>query len=71
MVSVASGPGLPDVVTFHTDATRYLEVLEAHHSMTHDTNGTRRVCGYLTEDERSSVSSNNARPCSTVARTRS
>jgi quercetin 2,3-dioxygenase len=30
---------------------RYLGTLEAHHSVTHDTNGTRRVFVYLTEGE--------------------
>jgi redox-sensitive bicupin YhaK (pirin superfamily) len=51
LVPVASGQGLPDVVTFHTDATLYLGSLEAHRSVTHDTNGTRRVFVYLTEGE--------------------
>jgi redox-sensitive bicupin YhaK (pirin superfamily) len=51
LVPVASGQGLPEVVTFHTDATLYLGALEAHHSVTHDTNGTRRVFVYLTEGE--------------------
>ena len=51
LVPVASGQGLPDVVTFHTDATLYLGALEAHRSVTHDTNGTRRVFVYLTEGE--------------------
>jgi len=40
-----------DVVTFHTDATLYLGSLEAQRSVTHDTNGTRRVFVYLTEGE--------------------
>jgi len=51
LVPVASGQGLPDVVTFHTDATIYLGTLEAQRSVTHDTNGTRRVFVYLTEGE--------------------
>ena len=51
LVPVASGQGLPDVVTFHTDATLYLGSLEAQRSVTHDTNGTRRVFVYLTEGE--------------------
>jgi len=51
LVPVASGQGLPDVVTFHTDATIYLGSLAAQGSVTHDTNGTRRVFVYLTEGE--------------------
>jgi quercetin 2,3-dioxygenase len=42
LVPVASGQGLPDVVTFHTDATLSLGSLEAQRSVTHATNGTRR-----------------------------
>jgi len=51
LVPVASGQGLSDVVTFHTDATLYLGSLEAQRSVTHDTNGTRRVFVYITEGE--------------------
>jgi quercetin 2,3-dioxygenase len=51
LMPVASGQGLPEVVTFHTDATLYLGSLEAHRSVTHDTNGTRRVFVYITEGE--------------------
>ena len=51
LVPVASGQGLPEAVTFHTDATLYLGTLEAQHSVTHDTTGTRRVLVYLTEGE--------------------
>jgi redox-sensitive bicupin YhaK (pirin superfamily) len=51
LVPVASGQGLPEVVTFHTDATLYLGSLEAQRSVTHDTNGTRRVFVYITEGE--------------------
>src|SRR5207244_3760194 len=51
LVPVASGQGLPDVVTFHTDATLYLGSLEAQRSVTHASNGTRRVFVYLTEGE--------------------
>src|SRR5215475_143601 len=51
LVPVASGQGLPDVVTFHTDATLYLGSLEEQRSVTHDTNGTRRVFVYITEGE--------------------
>ena len=51
LVPVASGQGLPDVVTFHTDATLSLGALEAQRSVTHATNGTRRVFVYLTEGE--------------------
>ena len=48
---MASGQGLPDVVTFHTDATVSVGSLEAHRSVTHATNGTWRVFVYLTEGE--------------------
>jgi redox-sensitive bicupin YhaK (pirin superfamily) len=51
LVPVASGQGLPEAVTFHTDATLYLGALEAHRSVTHATNGTRRVFVYITEGE--------------------
>jgi len=51
LVPMASGQGLPDVVTFHTDATVYLGALEAHRSVTHEINGARRVFVYLTEGE--------------------
>jgi quercetin 2,3-dioxygenase len=51
LVPVASGQGVPEVVTFHTDATLYLGTLEAHHSVTHALNGTRRVFVYLTAGE--------------------
>jgi redox-sensitive bicupin YhaK (pirin superfamily) len=40
-----------DVVTFHTDATLSLGSLEAHRSVTHDTNDPRRVFIYLTAGE--------------------
>jgi redox-sensitive bicupin YhaK (pirin superfamily) len=49
LVPVASGQGLPDVVTFHTDATLSLGALEAHRSVTHAPNGTRRVFVDITE----------------------
>ena len=51
LVPVASGQELPDVVTFHTDATLYLGTLEANRSVTHGTNNARRVFIYLTEGE--------------------
>jgi quercetin 2,3-dioxygenase len=51
LVPVASGQGLTDVVTFHTDATIYLGSLAAQHRVMHDTNGTRRVFVSLTEGE--------------------
>jgi redox-sensitive bicupin YhaK (pirin superfamily) len=51
LVPVASGQGLPEAVTFHTDATLYVGTLEAQHRVTHDTNGMRRVFVYLTEGE--------------------
>jgi hypothetical protein len=51
LAPVASSHGLPDVVTFHTDATFYLGSLEAHRSVTHETNGIRRAFGYITDGE--------------------
>ncbi len=48
LLPVASGQGLPDVVTFHTDATIYLSDLKAQQSLTHQTDGSRRVFVYVT-----------------------
>jgi redox-sensitive bicupin YhaK (pirin superfamily) len=49
LLPVASGQGLPEVVTFHTDATIYLSELQAQHTLTHHTDGSRRVFIYMTE----------------------
>src|SRR5438105_11800376 len=51
LVPVASGQGLPDVVTFHTDATLSLGALEAQRRVPHATNVPRRVFVYLPEGE--------------------
>ena len=51
LLPVASGQGLPDVVTFHTDATIYVAELEANHSLTHTTDGSRRVFIYVTDGD--------------------
>src|SRR5713101_428210 len=51
LLPVASGQGLPDVVTFHTDATIYLSELEAHHSLTFEADGSRRVFLYITDGD--------------------
>ena len=48
LLPVASGQGLPDVVTFHADATIYLSDLKAQQSLTHQTDGSRRVFVYVT-----------------------
>jgi redox-sensitive bicupin YhaK (pirin superfamily) len=39
---------LPDVVTFHTDATIYLSELQAQKTVTHPTDGARRVFNNVT-----------------------
>jgi hypothetical protein len=51
LLPVASGQGLPDVVTFHTDATIYLSEVEAQHTMTFPTDGSRRVFLYITDGD--------------------
>jgi redox-sensitive bicupin YhaK (pirin superfamily) len=51
LLPVASGQGLPDVVTFHTDATIYLSELEAQHALTFATDNSRRVFLYITEGD--------------------
>ena len=51
LLPVASGQGLPDVVTFHTDATIYLSDFEAQHTVTFPTDGSRRVFLYLTDGD--------------------
>jgi redox-sensitive bicupin YhaK (pirin superfamily) len=48
---VASGQGLPGVVTFHTDATIYLSEIEARHTVTFPTDGSRRVFVYITDGD--------------------
>ena len=51
LLPVASGQGLPDVVSFHTDATIYLSDLETSHSLNHTTDGSRRVFIYVTHGD--------------------
>ncbi len=51
LLPVASGQGLSDVVTFHTDATIYLSELTPEHTMTHQTDSSRRVFIYMTDGE--------------------
>ena len=51
LLPVASGQGLSDVVTFHTDATIYLSEVEAQHTVTFPTEGSRRVFLYITEGD--------------------
>lgn len=48
---VASGQGLPDVVTFHTDATIYRAALDAGESVGFSPGETRRVFVYVTSGE--------------------
>lgn len=51
LLPVASGQGLPDVVSFHTDATIYLSELTPLSTITHTADGSRRVFIYVTEGE--------------------
>jgi quercetin 2,3-dioxygenase len=51
LLPVASGQGLPDVVTFHTAATIYLSDLEAGGAVDFNTNGSRRVFVYVTKGD--------------------
>lgn len=51
LLPVASGQGLPDVVTFHTDATIYLSELEAHHTLMFETERSRRVFLYIADGD--------------------
>lgn len=51
LLPVASGQGLKDVVTFHTDATVYLSELEAGKSIEFNADPHRRVFVYVTEGE--------------------
>lgn len=46
---LASGQGLPDTVTFHTDATLYRCVLEPGKNVTHTCGTGRRIYIYLSE----------------------
>ena len=48
---VASGQGIEDVVTFHTDATIYRSDLERDNELTFNSNDCRRIFIYLTEGE--------------------
>ena len=51
LVPVASGQGMRDTVTFHTDATIYRSELNAGRSLEHTSCALRRVFVYLTEGE--------------------
>jgi redox-sensitive bicupin YhaK (pirin superfamily) len=51
LLPVASGQGLPEVVTLHTDATIYLSEFEAQHTVTFPTDGSRRVFLYVTDGD--------------------
>ena len=51
LLPVASGQGLEDVVTFHTDATIYRGQLDAGSQLTFDNTSGRRVFIYLTDGE--------------------
>jgi len=47
IVPIASGQGLPDVVTFHTDATIYRADFDHNHEITFKTTDSRRIFVYL------------------------
>lgn len=49
LVPVASGQGLPDVVTFHTDATIYRADLDKGKQVEFKTDDSRRIFVYVTE----------------------
>jgi len=51
LLPVASGQGLPDTVTFHTDATIYLSDLEAGNAIDFKTDSSRRVFVYVTKGD--------------------
>jgi len=51
LLPVASGQGLTDIVTFHTDATIYRGQLDAGNRLTFDNTFGRRVFLYLTHGE--------------------
>ena len=49
LTPVASGQGLPEVVTFHTNATIYRAELDAGVEVSHEADGSRRLFVYLTD----------------------
>lgn len=51
LLPVASGQGLSDIVTFHTDATIYRGQLDTGHHLSFDNTPGRRVFIYLTHGE--------------------
>ena len=51
LVPVASGQGIPETVTFHTDATIYRSELDSGTVVEHKSCALRRVFVYLTEGE--------------------
>jgi len=51
LVPVASGQGIPQTVTFHTDATIYRSEVDAGMTVEHKSCALRRVFMYLTEGE--------------------
>jgi redox-sensitive bicupin YhaK (pirin superfamily) len=51
LLPVASGQGLPDAVTVHTDATIYLADFDAGHSMNFPVKDSRGVFVYLTSGD--------------------
>jgi quercetin 2,3-dioxygenase len=51
LLPVASGQGLSDVVTFHTDATIYLSDLDAGNAVDLKTDDSRRVFVYVTKGD--------------------
>jgi len=48
---VASGQGIPQIVTFHTDATIYRANLDKGRSLSFDATGGRRIFLYLTKGD--------------------
>ena len=51
LVPVASGQGIPEAVTFHTEATIYRSELDSGVTVEHKSCALRRVLVYLTEGE--------------------
>jgi quercetin 2,3-dioxygenase len=49
LLPVASGQNIPNVVTFHTDATIYMSELDKGHELDFFTDDTRRIFIYLTD----------------------
>lgn len=51
LLPIASGQGIPETVSFHTDATIFLGNLSAGHAVTHECAETRRIFVYATKGE--------------------